>query len=127
MKHLALTCALVLMGCAAPPRYLTDEELYQVNTDVECDGAEACARMWRSAQAWIARNSGYRLRLATDAVLETYPPPPYSLSWGYQVFREPLPSGKERIVARPTCGPAPLCKGDAATALAEFNRALRVP
>ena len=125
----AAALSLVLSGCAVPARktrLLSDDELLQIDTPPSCQGADECARLWRSAQAWVAQHSGYKLQTVTDAVIQTYTPPNYSLSWGFQVVRQPSASGGEQLAVYPTCGPAPICPETQNEMRASFNRGVRL-
>lgn len=132
MKHLlpAVLIAAAAAGCAVPQRpqpVYSAAEAADRYTPPECDGAEACAQMWRAAQAWVATNSGFKLQVVTDAVLETYNPPPYSQRWAYRVVREQAGGTKERLIVTPSCGQAPVCRESADDMRANFNRAIRLP
>ncbi len=61
----AVLVCIALSACQTYPPTAT--------TSVSCSAA-TCDDMWRYAQAWIAQNSAYRIRLANDVVIETFGP-----------------------------------------------------
>ena len=61
----AVLVCIALSACQTYPSRAT--------SSVSCSAAR-CDDMWRDAQAWIAQNSAYRIRLANDVVIETFGP-----------------------------------------------------
>lgn len=120
--------ALHLGGCAAPRvDRLSDEDLRELSEDLVCEGADACAFMWRRAQVWVVNNAGYKIQTATDTVIETFNPArAYESRWAIQIVRHPLTPTRDRLELRPSCGASPLC-GSATRLELKFKREMRAP
>ena len=122
----ALAAAACLFGCAArQPPSMTATEVAEYNNPVECTGAEECALLWRRAQAWVAQNSGFKIQVATEMVLETFSAPNYSMRWAFRAVRQPMGKNSERIIIEPSCGQAPLCTRSRDSLVAAFNAYVR--
>lgn len=128
MKYIVATFALALAGCGLPakaPSSMTSAEVAEYNTPIDCDGAEECGLLWRRAQAWVVQNSGFKIQIATDAIVETYNPPTYSTRWAFRITRTPITKTRERIQVEPNCGEVPLCSRRKDSMVAAFNAYLR--
>lgn len=126
---IAAACA-ALIGCVPISRYPTVHPASEADADeaqrpIVCVGTEQCALWWRRAQLWISRNSGYKLQVISDTVLETYGARPGSTSWAFGATREPLGDGREQIELSPSCGSTPQCTQNALTLRADFSRYVR--
>lgn len=86
MKRAAVVTALACLvaACTTYPR--------SAHHIVPCS-AQDCDAKWALAQVWIAQNSGYRIRIATDSVIETFGPMGNSPALAYQVTRR-MPPGQ---------------------------------
>lgn len=82
---------------------------------VECDVA-SCPERWQRAQAWIARHSRWKIRAATDVMIETFNPTGDDVeraTYGFQALRYPVEAGRYRISLKAICGsPSPLIRCD---------------
>lgn len=76
-----------------------------------CVGAAACDRAWRIAQAWISDTSAWKIRLATDSLIETYGPTNSAVNGlAFRLLRRPLPDGSEQFDLSAVCrSPGYLC------------------
>ena len=126
---LALVAAATLTGCAAalvgPRPPVEPWEMDEASAPVECTGPIQCNTAWRAAQAWVVNNSGYKVQVVSDAIIQTYNAPAYSQSYAFTVTREPRGEGVERLFIVPSCGQAPLCALSSWRMSARFNRAMR--
>jgi hypothetical protein len=62
----ALLLPMVLAACVTVPELVKETEQL-----VTCANKQECDTYWQRAQVWIAKNSNYPIRMATDSVLST--------------------------------------------------------
>lgn len=127
---MAAALAAMLTGCVMPPTMQTAApyeqwEMDEANKPVECVGAAQCAAVWRAAQVWVINNSGFKIQVVSDAIIQTYNAPNYSTNWAFTVTREPRGGDVERLFIVPSCGAAPLCRLSGWRMTARFNQAMR--
>lgn len=127
---MAAAAAVTLAGCVSPQMMQQAEavepwETEEANLPVECKGAAQCATVWRAAQVWVANNSGFKMQVVSDAIIQTYNAPNYSQRYAFQVTREPRGGDLDRILIVPSCGGAPMCRLSPWRMSARFNRAMR--
>jgi hypothetical protein len=99
MKQLAIIIlVLSLVACSTGKRMYSGAALESIAkmrvdnpTVYTKDNIEAA---WARAQQFISICSSMKIQVATDYVIETYNPPPrYPISYGYQIFKEPVEGG----------------------------------
>ena len=88
--------AFLLSGCAAQQPAIYTPPL-------ECVGEPECKFFWERAQVWVAKNSYWKIQVATDVMISTYNAAPNSPHNSYSLVREPLGDGRERITMRTGC------------------------
>lgn len=115
VKAAVLLAAAVLAGCAVAPR------LPEVEMPTCADAAE-CAQKWELAQLFVANNSGMKIQIATNVLIETYNPTNYRPVWGMRVTKEPVGAGHYLISATAVCGNMFGCGKSAHAFLTEFAR-----
>lgn len=127
MKHLlhTLAAAATLAGCASLTPQASSEDTAAANEPLLCKGAQQCADYWRRAQVWIATNSSYRIQVATDSVISTFGPLKSDMRFAYQVTREPISDGEERISIAMGCGNMFGCRENRDTVTAAFKAFVR--
>ena len=82
--------------------------------------------MWRRAQAFVAANSGMKIQIATDMVIETYgAPATMQAVFAMKVLREPMTKTRDRITLTLDCGKYPVCPDRPARMEAKFNAYVR--
>ena len=123
IKRLLISVAL-LAGCATQEPISSAED-WEAREPLVCRGKDQCDRWWRRAQVWISENSGFRIQVATDGIIETYGPPAYSTRWAFRAVREPSANEVERMRIAASCGPAPLCRQNPLKLIAQFKRYVR--
>jgi len=123
---LALAAA-AMAGCAVnKPPPASEAQIREYNTPLVCEGKDQCDLYWRKAQAWVLMNAGYKLQMATDMVIETFSAKQYySTGWAMRVTRIPATKTQDRLVLEPSCGQAPICRGDYFTLVSDFNAYVR--
>ena len=52
---------------------------------------------------WVAKNSYWKIQVATDVMISTYNGTEHSTQNSYSLVREPLGDGRERITMRTGC------------------------
>lgn len=127
--QIAALVVVLLFGCAgqgptrgAPPP--TDAEMADSKVEVHCKNEAQCVRWWRTAQVWVAQNSGMKVQIATDAIVDTYNPSRNVNGWGVLVTRMPHIDGGDIIDINATCRPAASCSLAEETFIAKFKRAV---
>lgn len=107
----AVVLAALLSACSAAPerrdlswQIPSAEERTALETPVTCYGADECSRAWRKATVWITQNSAWKIRLATDSLLETFGPTRSDLELAYRLTRRPLGQDVDEIVLEAFCG-----------------------
>lgn len=98
---LAFLCVLTVAGCATKP--VAPELAAAAAQPLYCYGVEQCALYWKRAQLWVVNNSGWKIQLATDTLIETYNPIRSSTARGYRITKEPQGNGREQIRIATAC------------------------
>ena len=70
---------------------------------LECAGAPECKLYWERAQVWVARNSHWKVQVATDVMISTFNGTEGSTYNHYTIVREPIGNGRERISMQTGC------------------------
>jgi len=94
-----------LSGCATqlPPEVEARARDASV-APLYCSDKAQCDLYWQRAQAWIAQNSQWRIRAATDTVIETFGPGRMNgMALAYQLTKIPEAGGGAEIVVRAGC------------------------
>lgn len=120
---LVLCTAALMAACASTPP-LSPSQYREVYTPLTCEGADECGKLWRRAQIWVAENAGFKIQVATDAVIETYSAPAYSSKWAMRLVRIPREGAKEELQLTLSCGQVPLCGAPEERMLLRFKRDL---
>lgn len=93
---------------------------------VSCLDRPHCDRVWAAAQAEVMSLSNYRIRLATDAVIETFGPLKYGSGVAFALVRTFSADGSGRIAIRALCDATIYgCISDPAPLAAEMARRLQ--
>lgn len=116
--------SVLLVGCVAPGPRVSPSQVREIYTPLICEGQEACAKLWRRAQVWVAQNAGYKIQVATDAVVETYNASTYSSGWAMKLVRIPRDGNKEELELTLSCGQVPLCGAPEERMMLRFKREL---
>ncbi len=129
----AVLLSITLSGCAAVDGYYEKrgevaakkrERQKIVSSIVEdvpvCDGEAQCTAMWEAAQLWVAKNAGYKIQILSNVLIETYSSTDMSLA--ARITKEPVSSGKYKIVALVRCSNPFGCITKPDLAVADFNQ-----
>ena len=95
-RTMLLSFAFLLGGCVAQQPAIYTPPL-------ECVGEPECKFFWERAQVWVAKNSHWKIQVATDVTISTYNGTEHSTYNSYSLVREPLGEGRERITMRTGC------------------------
>ena len=118
-----LIAVALLSGCAAPAP-LTAEQMEQRRAHI-CNSSEQCKVMWQKAQLWVAKNSGWKIQLSNDVIIQTFGPGD-STNVAYTITKEPLSQDTYKIVMEASCGNMFGCVPKSPTErLIEFNSYLK--
>ena len=119
MRYLLIVGILALSACATnPERQAQVDEVKR--TAPLCWDADQCGRMWEAAQVWVAKNSGYKVQLATNALIETYNSTDTRIAM--RVTKEHVQGDRYIIVATAACGNLFGCMPDPVEHVLRFNR-----
>lgn len=81
--------------------------------------------MWQKAQLWVAKNSGWKIQLSNDVIIQTFGPGD-STNVAYTITKEPLSQDTYKIVMEASCGNMFGCVPKSPTErLIEFNSYLK--
>lgn len=122
-----LLLALLSLGlCACATREQPSwDDTQEAHAPLICDDEAACSRAWRSAQAWIATNSRWKIQTVSDAVIVTFNGDAYTPFRHFQITREPVGGGKEQIKIASACNNTFGCADDVIVVAARFKRYVR--
>jgi len=95
------SCAVERRNLPAPP---SDADMADSKVPLHCKDKEQCDRWWRTAQVWAVKNAGYKVQIATDAILQTYNPTSERGGWAFQITRQPRLEGGEVFEIDASCG-----------------------
>lgn len=124
MRLLGLMSVVIfLAGCAVSPEQQARINQFQA-TIPQCRNEEVCKQMWEAAQVWVVRNSGFRVQVATDAIIETFSSVGNTTALAARVVKEPLGSGSYRIVVSVWCDNIFGCSPNSWSAAQDFNNTL---
>jgi hypothetical protein len=102
---------------------ISPEQLNQIERTIpKCETEKECERKWAGAQAWVAKNSGYKIQVATDSLIETYNSTDSSTRLAARVVKEPIGSTGYQFVVTVWCDNIYGCRPDVASAMLDFNR-----
>lgn len=127
MKRAILAAALALSACGVPTRQDDDPtRSAEAMAPLTCSSRAQCDTYWQRAQVWVAQHSAYRLKLVTDAVIETYGPANADISLAYRILRVPDgPAGAARITISTNCDNFIRCNPSRTDAIIAFKRFVR--
>lgn len=124
MKHLiVILLTSSLFGCASTPS--PEQEMKKseyLNTIPICDIKLDCTAKWEAAQLWVAKNAGYKIQTATNVVIETFNPTRDDTYLAAKITKEPIGSGKYKIVATLWCNNMFGCNPNKWDASVNFNK-----
>ena len=121
------TCliALILTSCASGPSPDQGKmKTEYLNTIPVCDLKLDCTAKWEAAQLWVAKNAGYKIQTATNVIIETFNPTRDDTYLAAKITKEPIGSGKYKIVANLWCNNMFGCNPDKWLASIEFNKSI---
>lgn len=128
MKNFAVVAVLAVSGCAAPYRQITppptEADMIDFKLPLHCKSKEQCDRWWRTAQVWAVKNAGFKVQVATDAILQTFNATPGVAGYSVQISRAPEPTGGEVFEIEAKCGWPGHCDRAYETFIADFKRAI---
>jgi hypothetical protein len=119
MKRLACVVFVLLAACAKPP---TPAQKAEANQPLFCANRAQCDGAWQRIQVWIATNSRNPIQLATDVLIQTFPPPRSSLDTGFTATRTNNADGSASIGFRAGCDNFIECKPDPVRAILDLKR-----
>jgi len=116
--------ALMLAACASKP-VPSVADVSDATEPLVCDGPVQCQTAWRLAQLWVVTNSGLKIQLATDVVIQTYPGDQTTTLRNYTITRQPIEGQRERITFASACQNIFGCRGNEVQLAASFKRYVR--
>jgi len=119
------TTTLFLTGCASTESQLSSELQKELNTPLYCEEGISCKDMWERATYFVKSNSGFKLQILNDNVIETYNPTSNSPSLAFSISKEPLGDGKYKIWTKAWCNNIFGCQPNHWEAMARAKRYMR--
>lgn len=121
MKRAALffCVALVLSGCAQPPKK-PDIPVSEIQPTPVCEGEEQCSRMWARAINSIQMVTRMRVMIANDTFIQTFPTNKVGYMNG-QVIKQSVGDGKYAIRASIDCSRHSWCSNMLNSGVSLFN------
>lgn len=121
MKNSLLITLLFLAGCANS--YEQQAKVAQFNATIpQCETENQCRVMWEMAQIWVNNNSGYKIQMFTDSVIETFNSNNTDLA--VTVNKIPIGSGRYEFRVKTWCGNFLGCFPNSWDAAIDFNRSV---
>jgi hypothetical protein len=118
----ALMCALAA-GCAA--NHVSPAMMQTATTPLICNTDE-CALWWQRAHDWVTQHSEYKLRSATDSLIETAGPAGGSSKLAYEITKTSNDDGTSTIGFAAHCDSMiGGCRPDPWRAAADFKQYVR--
>lgn len=114
MKKLAIALCLL-----SPTAFATEAPV--------CEGVEDCSAKWDAAQLFVIKHADMKIQTVTNVLIETYNPPRSSVDIAMRVIKEPLGSGRYKLVASVICVNIFGCREPAAKTIEKFNAAVSNP
>lgn len=114
--------AIIVAGCAtdSPERQAKLAELQR--TIPTCSSTEECNEKWEAAQLWVVKNSGWKIQIQSNVLIETYNSINHSPNIAVRVTKEPIGGGKYNLLVRVWCDNAFYCNPNTIDAALDFNR-----
>lgn len=91
----------VVAGCETFPPSAGESVLCTESTQPHV--LNNCDEVWNRAQAWVAIHSGYRIRMATNVVIETYGPLQMGRGLAYKIVRTSIDDDDSLITITTYC------------------------
>ena len=115
----------VLSGCATNQPKLSAELQQEIDSPLYCNSEEECKVMWERATFFVTKNSGFKLQIHNDIVIQTYNPTDYSVRLAFNISREPLDKEKYQIWTKAWCANMFGCQPNQYEAIAKAKRYIR--
>lgn len=123
---LSVITALIINGCLAPQTITPLQKQKIDDTIPVCKTKSDCDAKWSAARQWIQNNSGYKIQIYSDDLIETYNPINTDLRIAVSVSKNPigLENGEQvnAIIAKISCGNMFGCNPPLGDAIISFNK-----
>jgi len=116
--------ALIGSGCAT----VTPEQKAKWNETVPvCYSDSDCKAKWAAARQWVQNNSGYKIQIYSDDLIETYNPQQYDPKIAVSVSKNPVGKSEDGeqinvIAVKITCGNIFGCLPSVNESILSFNK-----
>ncbi len=123
--RLNVAILLFLAGCATQP---VDPAILAASKEpLTCANKEECDFYWQRAQAYVSKNSTYRIQSVTDTVLTTDGPIYGSAENAYHLIKVPNADGSATIEVQIACDNPLGCHPDRTVEAINLKRFVREP
>lgn len=123
--RLNVAILLFLAGCATQP---VDPAMLAASKEpLTCANKEQCDFYWQRAQAYVSKNSTYRIQSVTDTVLTTDGPIYGSTELAYHLTKVPNADGSAVIEVQIACDNPFGCHPDRIVEAVNLKRFVREP
>jgi len=112
-------------GCATNQPKLSAELQQELDSPLYCNSEEECNLMWERATFFVTNNSGFKLQIHNDTVIQTYNPTNHSVRLAFNISREPLGNGKYQIWTKAWCANMFGCQPNQYEAVAKAKHYMR--
>lgn len=102
INAMLLTALTLLVGCSTPPP-IRPEIVAAAEKPLTCDSEQECRLYWQRALFYVNRVSVFKVQTVTDSLIQTYSPRGGTTDVGYNVSREPLLNGGNRLWIKVWC------------------------
>lgn len=119
MKIFCGVTALVLLGACATP--VSSPLMDEARQPLVCVSKPVCDRQWQRVQSWIAQNSGWRIQIANDVLIQTYGPGRNTTDLAFTAIRENRDDGTASIHFTAGCDNVFGCHPHPALAIANLK------
>jgi len=114
---------LLLSGCAT--QKIPDHIQADLNKPIFCNNEIECKEMWERATYFVTANSGFKLQIHNDIVIQTYSPPQNSPALAFKITKEPKGDGKYQIWTSAACNNIFGCQPNQYVAISQAKRYIR--
>lgn len=102
MKLFSSLLLLLLVGCATP-QPVKPAIIAAAEKPLVCQGEHECKLYWQRALFYVNRVSVFKVQTVTENLIQTYSPTSGTTDVAYNVSREPLGYGANRIWVKVWC------------------------
>lgn len=120
MNKTIIIVSLIMSGCAAAPQ-LSEYEMNELNAPLTCKDKADCDSKWSKTQAYIVQNSKWKIKIATDTIIQTEGPFD-QMQLAYSATKSINSNGSGDITVQAACGNYFACEQSPKEAIIHLKR-----